>query len=104
MSIFSKVFSFESKPEQTHAKELAQVNSFKDEVAGLSQEQIKDEITKYKQELAGLDTEQVFAKLKEIRPRVFALVREAAKRSMGQFHYDVQVIGGIVLSEGRIAE
>jgi predicted nucleotidyltransferase component of viral defense system len=50
------------------------------------------------------DLDKLFTRLGEIRPRVFALVREASKRSIGQYHYDVQIIGGIVLSHGAIAE
>ena len=44
------------------------------------------------------------ASLETLLPRVFALVRESAKRSIGQRHYDVQLIGGMVLHEGKIAE
>ena len=42
--------------------------------------------------------------LDEILPEAFAVVREAAKRTIGQRHYDVQLIGGIVLHQGKIAE
>ena len=42
--------------------------------------------------------------LDDVLPEGFALVREAAKRTIGQRHYDVQLIGGIVLHEGKIAE
>ncbi len=113
MSLFSKFFSFEGDPLKTYAKELATINSYKDEVAGLSEEQIKREIADFKTgfaQAAGADGEtkekfdDIYKKLIEIRPRVFALTREAAKRTIGQFHYDVQIVGGIVLSVGKIAE
>lgn len=108
MSIFSRVlnfFAFEKNPVVTYAAELALINGFKDEVAGLSEQQIKDEIKSFRDDLKKLEsTDKVLKKLLEIRPRVFALTREAAKRTIGQFHYDVQVIGGCVLSEGAIAE
>lgn len=85
--------------------ELDKINALAPEIAKLSEEDIKSEIQKFKTELSEISEEdQVFKKLAEIRPRVFALVREASKRSRGQFHFDVQVIGGLVLSEGRIAE
>jgi preprotein translocase subunit SecA len=48
--------------------------------------------------------EEVFKFLKEIAPRVFALTREAAKRSIGQYHYDVQMVGGFALANRKIAE
>jgi preprotein translocase subunit SecA len=105
MSILSKLFTFEKNPLDTYSKELALINSYKEEISGLSQEDIRAEIKRYKEELAELKkTEQVLKKLEQIRPRVFALTREAAKRSIGQFHYDVQIIGGLVLAEGKIAE
>ena len=106
MSFITKLFSFGSaNPINTHASELAKINSFADEIGALTDEQIKEEIAAFKTEVSAItDTEKVFKKLKEIRPRVFALTREASKRAKGQFHYDVQVVGGIILSEGKIAE
>ena len=100
-----KIFSTTKNPVQTYKRELDEINSYKEGVTRLSQEQIQEEISKYRGELKGLSNKaKIFKKLAEIRPHVFALTREAAKRSIGQFHYDVQIIGGIVLSEGRIAE
>lgn len=106
MSIFSKFFgSGAGSGLGKYQTELDKINGLKEEIAALSEEQIKAEIRSFKASLAEIkDSQQVFKKLIEIRPRVFALTREAAKRSRGQFHYDVQVIGGLVLSEGRIAE
>lgn len=105
MSILSKLFNVSGGGLSKYQAELGKINSLKEEVAALSDEQIKAEINSFKAELSEIkENSQVFKKLYEIRPRVFALTREAAKRSIGQFHYDVQVIGGLVLSEGRIAE
>ncbi|HEX3095594.1 MAG TPA: preprotein translocase subunit SecA [Patescibacteria group bacterium] len=103
MSIFTKLFSGDQTAK--YASEMAKINSFKDEVEALSDEAIREEIANFKKELSELnDTDKIFKKLTEIRPRVFALTREASKRSRGQFHFDVQVAGGIAMSEGRIAE
>jgi preprotein translocase subunit SecA len=105
MSFISRIFNFRSNPLESYGKELAQVNSFKDQIAALSQEQIQEELQNYRAELAELkDDVQIFKKLVNLRPRVFALTREAAKRSIGQFHYDVQIVGGIVLADGKITE
>jgi preprotein translocase subunit SecA len=105
MALFSRLFSFEADPLKTYGKELTQVNAQKDEVAELTQEQMQTEIQQFREELKKAETnEQIFRKLLEIRPRVFALTREAASRTIGQFHYDVQIVGGAVLSEGKIAE
>lgn len=104
MSFLSKLFPIEPKPENTYAAELKKVNSYKDEIAGLTQEQMQSEIAAFKEELKTLDGDKLYKKLLEIRARVFALVREAAKRSISQFHYDVQMLGGFVLTEQKIAE
>lgn len=105
MSIFSKLFNVSGGGLGKYQAELDKINALAPEIAKLSEEDIKSEIQKFKTELSEISEEdQVFKKLAEIRPRVFALVREASKRSRGQFHFDVQVIGGLVLSEGRIAE
>jgi preprotein translocase subunit SecA len=103
MPLFSRLFS--RNPLNTYAKELQTINSYQDEIAGFSQEQIQDEVKKYQAELKDLtDDAQIFKRLNVLRPRVFALTREAAKRSIGQFHYDVQIVGGIVLADGKITE
>ncbi len=106
MSFLKKIFSVgSSDPLLTYSAELKKINNLKDEIAGLSDEQIQDEVKQFKSELSEVkDVDQAFKKLTDIRPRVFALTREAAKRAIGQFHYDVQVAGGIALSNGKIAE
>ena len=106
MSIFTKLFkSAQGDPLAKYSTEIAKINSFADEIAALTDDQIKEEIQNFKSELSKIsEKEQVFKKLIEIRPRVFALTREGAKRAIGQFHYDVQLAGGIVLSNGKIAE
>lgn len=103
-NFLTRFFNFENNPAKTHGAELDSINALKAEIEGLSEEQIKNEIAEFKKQLKDIPTEQLWKKMAEIRPRVFALTREAAKRSIGQFHYDVQVLGGIVLSEGQIAE
>ncbi len=105
MSFLSRIFSFEKNPLVTHASELRKINGFREEIEALSDEQIKSEILNYKKELSEInDTQEIFKKLAEIRPRVFALTRVASKRTIGQFHYDVQLGGGITLTTGAIAE
>lgn len=104
MSFLNNLFSFEFRPEKAYKAELEKINSYKEEIAQLSEEQIKAEVADFKKQLVSLDAKAAFKKLEELRPRVFALTREAAKRAIGQFHYDVQVMGGIALAEGKIAE
>ncbi len=105
MSFLSSLFSGQSDPLKTYGGELAEVNSYKDEVEKLSQEQIQQEIKDFRLKIKELESDkEVFEKLREIAPRVFALTREAAKRGIGQFHYDVQVVGGFALANSKIAE
>jgi preprotein translocase subunit SecA len=105
MSFISKLFGGQSSPLETYSKELNLVNSYKEEVSKFSEEQIKKEIADFRLRISDLKTEkEILDELQNIAPRVFALTREAAKRTIGQFHYDVQVIGGFVLSSGKIAE
>jgi preprotein translocase subunit SecA len=105
MSFFSKLFGGESTALDKYSKQLEQVNSFKDEVEKLTQEQIQEEVKNFKLKASEIkDQKEVFEYLSQIAPRFFALVREASKRSIGQFHYDVQIIGGFALAKGSIAE
>ncbi len=77
---------------------LAQIASFEPALVAMSDEELSGQTAKFRARLA--DGE----KLDDLLPEAFATVREAAKRVLGQRHYDVQMIGGIVLHRGEIAE
>lgn len=105
MSFISKLFGGESSTLEKYSRELLEVNEYKEEIAKMTQEEIKTEIGKFKTEIGKLETEkEIFEELKKIAPRVFALTRETMKRTLDKFHYDVQVIGGFALASGKIAE
>ncbi|MEZ4180469.1 MAG: preprotein translocase subunit SecA [Candidatus Doudnabacteria bacterium] len=106
MSIFSNLFNFSgSDPLKTHAAELSLINSLTEDIARLSDQEILDRTQSFRDQLSQIkEGSQLKAKFKELRPEVFALVREAAKRAIGQFHYDVQIVGGLTLAQTRIAE
>ncbi|ACI91233.1 preprotein translocase, SecA subunit [Afipia carboxidovorans OM5] len=74
------------------------INAMEPEIAALSDEALKARTAEFKQQLASGKT------LDDILVPAFATVREAAKRTLGQRHFDVQLIGGMVLHEGDIAE
>src|SRR5512132_4376727 len=74
------------------------INALEPEVAALSDEALKARTAEFRQQLADGKT------LDDILVPAFAIVREAAKRTLGQRHFDVQLIGGMVLHEGDIAE
>ncbi|MBI3231586.1 MAG: preprotein translocase subunit SecA [Candidatus Doudnabacteria bacterium] len=105
MSFISKLFGGQSSPLSKYQSELDEVNGFKGEIEKLSQEEIKAEVLSIKNQVSNLKTkEEISKKLKEIRPRIFALVREAATRTIHQTHFDVQIVGGLALADNRIAE
>jgi preprotein translocase subunit SecA len=78
--------------------QVEQINSFESSVSAISDDQLKNKTNEFRERL------KTGATLEEIIPEAFAVVREAAKRVLGQRHYDVQLMGGIVLHEGNIAE
>ena len=77
---------------------VARINALEPRIEALSDEDLKGQTAKLKAELAEGKS------LDDILPEAFATVREAAKRTLGQRHYDVQLVGGIVLHRGEIAE
>ncbi len=74
------------------------VNAFEDEISGLDDTQLKGKTAEFRARFAKGES------LDDLLPEAFAVVREAGKRVMGMRHFDVQMIGGITLHEGRIAE
>jgi preprotein translocase subunit SecA len=73
-------------------------NAFEPTISALSDDELRGQTDLFRQRLAA------GAKLDELLPEAFATVREAARRTLGQRHYDVQLIGGIALHRGEIAE
>ena len=99
MSIFEKIFGNYSEKEVKRIRPTVdKINSLEPEFAALSDEQLKAKTDEFKARLANGET------LDDILPEAFATVREASKRVLGMRHFDVQLIGGIVLHQGRIAE
>ena len=74
------------------------INSFEDDMESLNDLQLAEKTKEFKGRI--LEGEH----LDSLLPEAFAVVREAAKRTLGQRHYDVQLIGGITLHQGKIAE
>ena len=84
---------------------VTEVNLFEEEVQKLSDEQLQQKTVEFKQQLEKAQTDREREEiLEEILPEAFAVVREAAVRVLGMRHYDVQLLGGIVLHKGQIAE
>ncbi|MEX0849409.1 MAG: preprotein translocase subunit SecA [Candidatus Dependentiae bacterium] len=77
---------------------VKQINSLEPEVSALSDEQLAAKTNEFRKRFQNSET------LDQLLPEAFAVVREASKRVLGQRHYDVQLLGGIVLHQGKIAE
>src|SRR5215468_6414090 len=83
---------------RAYSPRVAEINALEKELEGLSDEQLRARTEQFKKEVAeGKD-------LDDLLVPAFATVREAGKRTLGQRHFDVQLIGGMVLHEGRISE
>ena len=80
------------------SKIVDKVNGFEGDISSLSDEQLRAKTDEFKSRLAQGQT------LEDLLPEAFAVVREAAKRTLGQRHYDVQLMGGAALHRGNIAE
>jgi len=79
-------------------KIVDRINAFEPTISAMSDEELRGQTILFRQRLA--DGQE----LDDLLPEAFATVREAAKRTLGQRHYDVQMVGGIVLHRGSIAE
>ena len=77
---------------------VERVNSFESELVLLSDDGLRSRTAVFRQRIENGEP------LDDLLPEAFATVREAAKRTLGQRHYDVQIIGGVVLHQGSIAE
>ncbi len=99
MSIFSGLFNNSSQKYLEKIKPLVEeINGLEKELENLSDDQLKNKTAEFRESLKNGKT------LDDLLPQAFAVVREAARRNLKQRHFDVQLIGGIVLHQGRIAE
>ena len=99
MNIFSKVFGTRSEHEVKRIMPLVEkTEALRPEMQKLTDEQLRDKTREFRKRL------DEGATLDDLLPEAFAVVREGAKRVLGMEHYRVQIIGGIILHQGRIAE
>jgi preprotein translocase subunit SecA len=98
-TILSKVFGTKNERELKRLlPAVERVNSLETAVTGLSDSQLQDKTGEFKRRLEG------GASLDDILPEAFAVVREVSRRKLNMRHFDVQILGGIVLHEGKISE
>ena len=99
MNIIEKVFGTHSERELKLIYPIVdKIEALRPEMVALTDEELRDKTRQFKERLAAGET------LDDILPEAFATVREAARRTLNMEHYRVQLIGGIVLHQGRIAE
>ncbi|TSD02528.1 MAG: preprotein translocase subunit SecA [Parcubacteria group bacterium Athens0714_26] len=97
-------FSF-LNPVKTLRPLVEEINNLEKEILPLSSGGLLNESNQIRDKIKGCaDSDQQKLLLEEFLPRAFALTREAAKRTLGQRHFDVQLMGGIILHQGKIAE
>ncbi|MEO1719045.1 MAG: preprotein translocase subunit SecA, partial [Pseudomonadota bacterium] len=95
----SKIFgSSNDRRVKAYQNRVDEINALEDEVSSLSDDELRGRTEMFRQQLADGKT------LDDLLVPAFATVREAAKRTLGQRHFDVQLIGGMVLHQGKIAE
>ncbi|MFZ3138286.1 MAG: preprotein translocase subunit SecA [Thermodesulfovibrionales bacterium] len=98
-TLLSRVFGTKNERELKRLwPTLEKVNSLESSVTGLSDLQLQEKTEEFKRRLEGGET------VDDLLPEAFALVREVSMRKMNMRHFDMQILGGIVLHEGRIAE
>jgi preprotein translocase subunit SecA len=81
-----------------YQRRVPQINALEPAMEALSDEALKAKTAEFRERIAGGAT------LDDLLPEAFAVVREAAKRTLGQRHFDVQLVGGMVLHDGKISE
>ncbi len=99
MGLFDKVFGSHSDKELKRiSKTVDKIEALDESMQKLSDEELRHKTVEFKERLANGET------LDDLLPEAYATVREASSRAIGLKHYRVQLIGGIILHQGRIAE
>ena len=97
-TLFKKVFDDNKKDIKKLEKQVAAINALEPQMAALSDEELRAKTDEFKERYAKGES------LDDLLNEAYAVVREASKRVLGMRHFDVQIMGGIVLHQGRIAE
>ena len=97
-NIVDKIFRVDQRILNKYKKQAKKVESYADEMATLSDDQLKHKTVEFRERLAKGQT------LEDIKFEAFAVCREAARRVLGMYPFEVQIIGGLVLHDGEIAE
>ncbi len=104
MAFLNGIFGGKNKVVARVQKELDQIAALEPKFEKFTEQEVKDQIQKWREQLTDLDFDAQQKILGQIMPEVFGLTREVSKRIIGQRHFDVQLIGGMTLHKGQIAE
>ena len=102
--MFGSLFDTNEKQLKKIWPVVEQVNSFEESIKKLTQDEIREKTKKWKEEFSNIDEKDIEKHLEETLPEAYAVVRESASRTVNMRHYDVQILAGVVLHQGRIAE
>jgi preprotein translocase subunit SecA len=102
--MFGSIFDTNEKQLKKIWPIVGNVNSFEESVKNLSREEMIEKTKKWKEELKNIGDQEIEKRLGEILPEAYALVRESSSRTLKMRHYDVQILAGIILHQGKIAE
>lgn len=98
LGLFKNLFDYNKKEIKRLSQVVDRINGLEPEISALSDDRLKAKTTEFKERL------ERSATLDDLLPEAFAVVREVSRRTLGMRHFDVQLIGAIVLHEGKIAE
>ncbi len=106
MSFVKRIFGDPNERELKKIRPIVdQINGLEDDIAALSDDDLRARTAEFRAQLDECaDQEEQDDLLSDLLPEAYAIVREAGQRTIGQRHYDVQLIGGVVLHQGKIAE
>lgn len=104
MSFLDKFYNPSKRVINSLEQKVAEINSFEDKIKKLSDKELKAKTIEFKKVIQGRGTRDETEIINEILPEAFAVMREAMRRVWGERHFDVQIIGGLVLHQGKIAE
>lgn len=106
MKILEKIFGNPNdKALKQYIPRVKVINELESKIQALSDEELRAKSLAFRTEISAItDRAEREKKLLEIQPEAFAMVREASKRTLGQRHFDVQLIGGMIIHDGKISE
>jgi preprotein translocase subunit SecA len=102
--MLSTLFDTNKKEIAKLKRYLDKVNALEPEIEKLTQEELRNQTKIWQEDLSKHEGKYLETNLEKILPKAFAMVREATKRTLGKRHFDVQIMGGVALHFGKIAE